>query len=277
VTDANRDGFPDILAIQSNGLAVKYRGNGAGGFLDQFALGVTPNFSAYDLVLPLGDFDARDGNKTNDIIARKGDTVAIFRGTTAGDWEATPAMSGGVGFGGYDQFVAIRDFNGNNQVDLVLKAPGDLQAASGRLSFCPADGSGWFPANCTNFTGPGWNSVDSIIGTGDMDGNGTADLMAKGKPGTAADGKFYFFSGSGTGGFSPPDGVVLSGVDSSGFNMLVAAGDFDGDGNKDVIARRTSDGALFLCKGNGLGAFSNGCNTMIGSVWGGFREIRGVW
>ena len=39
------------------------------------------------------------------------------------------------------------------------------------------------------------------------------------------------------------------------FNAIVGVGDFDGDQRVDVLARRASDGELFLYPGNGSGGW----------------------
>jgi hypothetical protein len=60
----------------------------------------------------------------------------------------------------------------------------------------------------------------------------------------------------------------------SGFNTLVAPGDWNGDNRVDLLARLSTDGSLRLYPGNGTGGF--GRAYQIGNGWGGMRLISGV-
>jgi hypothetical protein len=276
VTDANRDGFPDVVAINPSGVAVRFMGNGKGGWSNPVALSVTPNFAGYDVVLAVGDFDARDGNHSNDLFARKGDTIAVFRGNGAGDWDATPGSSGGVGWAVFDALLAPRDWDGNRTMDVMVRLSGAGTPDVGTVSLCPGDGAGSLTAPCGTISGPGWNGFDLLMGVGDFDGNGTPDIVARGKAGGTTAGKVFLVKGNGTGGWGS-NGVVIPNLDWSAFDAGTGLGDFDGDGTADVALKRGSNGDLLLCKGNGSGGFANTCDTVIGQGWGGFREIRGVW
>jgi hypothetical protein len=72
----------------------------------------------------------------------------------------------------------------------------------------------------------------------------------------------YFYGGKG-------NGTLKSGVKKScnwtGYDMVASAGDFNGDGHADWIARRKSDGAVYLYKGDGAGGYS--ARSQIASGW----------
>jgi hypothetical protein len=55
-------------------------------------------------------------------------------------------------------------------------------------------------------------------------------------------------------------------------STIVTPGDSNGDGNNDLVARR-SDGTLWLYPGNGRGGFSG--VVKIGTGWGSFASISG--
>jgi hypothetical protein len=55
-------------------------------------------------------------------------------------------------------------------------------------------------------------------------------------------------------------------------STIVTPGDSNGDGNNDLVARR-SDGTLWLYPGNGRGGFSE--VVKIGTGWGSFASISG--
>ncbi|MBB5868062.1 hypothetical protein F4553_001441 [Allocatelliglobosispora scoriae] len=48
--------------------------------------------------------------------------------------------------------------------------------------------------------------------------------------------------------------------------MIVAPGDFSGDGKADIIVRRASDNNLYMHTGNGSGGWST-TNVQIGVGW----------
>src|SRR5262249_39501046 len=78
--------------------------------------------------------------------------------------------------------------------------------------------------------------------------------------------------GNGTGGFKAGGGAVI-GNNWSAFNMIIAPGDFDGDGNPDLIGRNISTGDLQFYGGNGAGGFKAGGGAVIGNNRTGFNAI----
>jgi RHS repeat-associated protein len=110
--------------------------------------------------------------------------------------------------------------------------------------------------------GTDWNAADMMLSPGDFDGDGKADLLQR----RAADSNLYLVRGNGTGGWV--DGQALKvGTGWGGVSAALAPGDFNGDGNPDVIFRRASDNLLFLLKGNGKGGWVSDQATQIGSGW----------
>ena len=88
-----------------------------------------------------------------------------------------------------------------------------------------------------------------------------ADLIAA-KP----DGTLWVYRGNGSGGFiTGPLQIGSSGWTTMG--LISSPGDFDGDGYPDVIVRKTSDGTLWLYKGNGAGGWKPP-GVQIGTGWG---------
>ena len=75
------------------------------------------------------------------------------------------------------------------------------------------------------------------------------------------------YAGNGSGGFAAK---LKIGTGWGGFSQVWEAGDFDGDGKPDVLAR-TAQGALLLYSGNGSGGFR--AVRQIGSGWQAFDQV----
>lgn len=80
-----------------------------------------------------------------------------------------------------------------------------------------------------------------------------------------------FRRGNGSGGWRTGAGVD-TGSGWSRYNRVLSTGDFNGDGHPDVLGREP-DGALYLSKGNGTGAWATGQRVNIGVGWQGFTRI----
>jgi hypothetical protein len=78
------------------------------------------------------------------------------------------------------------------------------------------------------------------------------------------DGALLLYRGNGAGGWVTGTGEPI-GSGWQGFTALAAGGDFNGDGNPDILARQ-SDGRLLLYRGNGAGGFA-AAGEVIDSGW----------
>lgn len=93
----------------------------------------------------------------------------------------------------------------------------------------------------------------------DVDEDGGPDVIAR----RTSDRALLLYRGDDMGGLQPT-GTGITG--NWGFaNLMISAGDWDGDRHADVLARRASDGALLLYSGNGRGGMSSG--RVIGTHW----------
>ncbi|WP_162242573.1 FG-GAP-like repeat-containing protein [Leifsonia sp. Leaf336] len=94
--------------------------------------------------------------------------------------------------------------------------------------------------------------------TGDFNSDHTSDLLARN-----ASGALILYRGDGAGGWlSPQSAVVGSGW--NGMTAIVSAGDFDGDGRNDLLAR-DSGGFLWLYPGDGASGWFT--PRKVGSGW----------
>lgn len=109
----------------------------------------------------------------------------------------------------------------------------------------------------------GWGSYDLVLPVGDFDSDGDSDVLARDRAG-----QMHLYKGNGTGGFEPgTGGVIDTGWGTGTFNSVLAPGDWDGDGNPDLLARAL-DGGLYLYRGNGRGDFYQGSRKVAAGMNG---------
>ncbi|MFF8425159.1 FG-GAP-like repeat-containing protein [Streptomyces sp. NPDC016566] len=174
-----------------------------------------------------------------------------FSGKAAGDGWATKAVA--VPFGDLDKDRC-------NDV-LVRMADGSLRGYK-----VPCDNS---LSTRTPYTklGTGWNAYDVLTSPGDLTGDARADLLAR----KASTGDLYLFA-------AKSDGTLAAGKKIAsawkGYAKVVGAGDLNGDGIGDVLAR-DSGGTLWRYDGAGNGSLK--ARVKVFSGWGGsYNAIVGV-
>lgn len=247
--DFNGDNAPDVIARRSDGALVLYPGNGRGSFLTPHVIG--SGWLSRDIIQNVGDWD---GDGTRDIIARDPSSGALwlYRGNGTGGFGAATVI--GAGWGIFRTIIAPGDWNGDGKPDLIgIRSDGAMFLYAG-------SGTGGFAAAPYPQIGSGWQGRDGVTAVGDWDGDGHNDVIAR----DPANGNLWLYTGAGNGSFKS-SGVI--GFGWGGFSALVGPGDWDGDGNPDLLARR-SDGALMLYSGNGAGGFQSPY-PQIGTGWNG--------
>jgi hypothetical protein len=160
-----------------------------------------------------------------------------------------------------------RDIGGNRVADLMAAGP------TGVLWNYRAGAGGGVAGRVA--VGQGWQARDGMTMTGDWTGDGIHDLIAR----DYRSGDLWLHPGNGRGGLAA--GRVI-GRGWAGMNAIFSPGDWSGDGLVDLVARRRSDGALFLYPGNGSGGFrasvriGNGWNAMTAFVASGDWDANGT-
>jgi hypothetical protein len=114
--------------------------------------------------------------------------------------------------------------------------------------------------------GRGWQARDLVTMVGDWDGTG----MAQDVVGRDSSGNLWLYTGAGRSAGFTSSRIIGKGW--SGISGLLSPGDWNGDGNNDLIARRRSDNTLWLYPGNGTGGF--GTASQIGAGWGGMSSFE---
>ncbi|MFD5367111.1 FG-GAP repeat domain-containing protein [Streptomyces sp. NPDC127103] len=116
-----------------------------------------------------------------------------------------------------------------------------------------------------NRIGSGWGVYNALVGPGDLSGDGKADLLARDRSGV-----LYLYKGNGKGtAFSTR---VKVGSGWNGFNKIVGAGDFTGDGRTDIAAR-TPGGDLYVYPGTGNAAAAFKARVKVGSGWNAYTKV----
>jgi len=189
-----------------------------------------------------------------------------FNGSTSGVWTQTitpvPWASGNVSLfaapvhsyttGGNSCSVATGDFNGDGKIDLAVVNEGTWNGQTyvgGSVSVLLGNGNGTFQPAVNYTVG---SEPPLSVAAGDFNGDGKLDLAVTtvgSYNGTGwADCGVNVLLGNGNGTFQAP---VNYAVDSS--PNSVTAGDFNGDGNTDLVV--ADQDAVSVLLGNGNGTF----------------------
>ncbi|TGJ97748.1 hypothetical protein DLJ96_07460 [Actinotalea fermentans ATCC 43279 = JCM 9966 = DSM 3133] len=148
-----------------------------------------------------------------------------------------------------------RDLTGDALPDLVLRG-------SSAVSLGTASSAGWRPAA---LVGSGWTGTRTIA-PGDWDGDKVPDLMLLG-----TDGRLWLYPGTAAGGWGTQRAI---GTGWQTMNLIIGGHDWNGDGRDDLLARRASDGTLWLYPSAGKGGF--GAARQIGNGWNVMSSISMV-
>lgn len=132
--------------------------------------------------------------------------------------------------------------------------------SSGVLYYYRGDGEGEFGGSGIQI-GSGFNTMTWMVSLGDFDGDGNIDLITR-----RSDVKLFMYWGNGSGGWLNGGNATQIDTGWGSMTWIHSPGDFSGDGNSDLIARK-SDGTLWLYRGNGSGGWVSGLYPQIGSNW----------
>ncbi|MFD3664354.1 FG-GAP-like repeat-containing protein [Streptomyces sp. NPDC058659] len=240
--DRNGDGKADLLARDGAGALWAYSGLGNGSYSAPAKLSGS--------WLDVDQFGAAGNIPTNGkrgFLARdKAGTLFEYRHRNSGRLDARRQASNTGAFAGANlSFVSALD-------------PGPLadflEVYQGRLV-----------SNNETDLGGGWQIYNLIAGPGDLTGDGKGDLVARDRSGV-----LYLYPGNGKG--TAVGSRIRVGDGWSGYNRVLGAGDFSGDGRADLLARDGA-GTLWLYRGTGSATTPFAGRVSLGGGWGTYNKL----
>ncbi|NGO76088.1 hypothetical protein G6045_10445 [Streptomyces sp. YC504] len=192
---------------------------------------------------PDGIGDLLTLNSSGGLTFQHGTGSGTFSGKTSGSgW---PTSTFAVPFG---------DLNGDRCNDVLVRMP------DGRMrAYTPACGAALQPTTQHKVLGTGWNMHNVLTAAGDLTGDGRPDLVAR----KAATGELFVYRGTASGTVGSP---LRVGSGWGVYTHITGAGDLNGDGRADLLARHT-DGTLYRYDGLGNGLFAP--RAKVFTNWGG--------
>jgi len=246
VGDLNDDGDNDLVARDTaTGRLDAFLGGGAGGFSRKQS---GADWGGYNLLVGPGDLD---GDGKVDVLARDGAGHLWLRPGTGGASLGDPVQVPGS-WKGFDTITGYGDYNRDDRRDLFVRR------SSSKVGFVvPGRGDGTFGHPLGPI--PRVRNVSAITGGGQVAGNGAPDLIAR-------DGdRLVLLRNAGTFDLGAP---IATGADLSNADALLNAGDWDRDGQGDIITRNKGNGKLYLRRGDGQGHFGDAV-----SIGSGFDDV----
>ena len=258
--DYDGDGDLDLLiagSTNSNGVAKIYDNDGTGGFTEDTSANLTGVFFSS---VATGDYDGDGdldllitGYNNNSFISKIYDNDG-----SGGFTEDTSANLTGVDSGS----VATGDYDGDGDLDLLITGltPSSNINSGPTAKIYDNDGIGGFTEDTSvNLTGV----YSSSVATGDYDRDGDLDLLITGYNNNGRIAKIY--DNDGSGGFTEDTSANLTGVSSSS----VATGDYDGDGDLDLLITGEDDNGQGIAKiydNDGSGGFTEDTSVSLTGV-----------
>ncbi|MCT4356473.1 VCBS repeat-containing protein [Streptomyces sp. Je 1-79] len=296
IGDNNGDGWADLIARDTAGTLWFYAGAGDKSRPFAARARIGGGWNTYNQILPVGD-DNGDGN--GELLARDtAGTLWYYKGRGDGTLTARTKVSNDGGWDGVPQFggAGNNPVTGNKEGVIARDRAGTLywygSRTTGRLAARAqySEPGGWKGAVFTHlsslnpdgssdlaqlyqgslyiegsYIGGGWGGYNTLVGPGDLSGDGKGDLLARDGSGT-----LYLYRGNGQS--TAFASRIKVGGGWGAFNKILGAGDYTGDGRTDIVAR-TSGGDLYVYPGTGVAATPFKARVKVGSGWNTYTRL----
>ena len=273
-SDIDGDGLADVCARAGAGwrchasTGAAFGGEIAGPALSDASGWDDPtNYST----IRMGDID---GDGLADVCARANAAFHCWKSTGAGFSAGIegPPLSDASGWDANPYLTTIRlaDFDGDGRDDLCARA-----AAGWRCYPSTGDGFGAAATTERMSDASGWGHPEhyGTIRTGDVNGDGLADVCARGNAG------MFCWLSDGAGFPTQVNGPAWSdeaGWDDIKYWSTIRLADVDGDGRADLCGRSASDFRCHLSTGDGFGGPVVGPAMADGSGWGDYDNYSTI-
>ena len=177
-------------------------------------------------------------------------------GTTLRDNGYTEDWSWGSRSDQVNAMVPFGDVNNDGINDLITRS------GTGYLRAYLGIGQSHFGGRTSVVLGSGWNQYNAILTSGDLTGDGIADLLAR-----DANGKIWRYNGTGKKTLAAR--VALAGTYKS-YTRVIGPGDINADGRADLLVVNSA-GDMYSAYGSGKGTF--GALNKVGSGWQGYNVV----
>jgi hypothetical protein len=181
-----------------------------------------------------------NGDKIPDILSLTGSAITVWLGNGGGTF-GQPTKTQIAMYGTAD--FAAADLNGDGKVDLIVSGGLNGTGIPQGVGVCFGNGDGTFQHAV--FYQAGTEAFLGSVVLGDFNNDGILDAAAAGYAGV------WLFTGKGAGVFNPGVLIPYNGSAPSVYLLDLAAADFDGDGNVDLVVMTTTGFAVLLNNGNG--------------------------
>ncbi|MFD6712919.1 LamG-like jellyroll fold domain-containing protein [Micromonospora chalcea] len=156
------------------------------------------------------------------------------------------------------------DFDGDGAADVIYRNNSDKN-----IYLMRGNGRGGWLTSVPAKLGGNWGGPDQIIAPGDFDGDGNRDVIYH----MAGENNFHLWRGNGKGWWASDTYKLIPSTFGATAQMVFSPGDFDGDGKRDILFRKSTDNNLYLVKGNGAGGWLTGTPIQVGTGWGSAQMI----
>jgi predicted nucleotidyltransferase len=157
--------------------------------------------------------------------------LRVYKNNGNATFDATAINVAGSNNGLRAGGVAWGDFDNDADLDVLISG---TDGTNRQLRVYANNGNGTFNATATNVAGSNNGLSDGRVAWGDFDKDGDLDVLVSGTDGTNHQLRTYSNNGNGT--FNATTRITWQGANGGVINSAVAVGDYNVDGNIDVLA-----------------------------------------